>query len=262
MIFSPYPRLGRKPHNPEHLALAPKISATTLAGLPKPPDKLDRNAVNLVPALAYNDVAPDCTAVALLNYLLAFAALNNAPRLPYQRDKVLDFYAECADLPPHPSYDQIIDSDGAVMLDVLKRQHDLGFDCGTGLLYRGEFGTVDPHDLGALRTIVNATGGMNIGVDLALSDQSAEIWDTDLPASAGDPAPGSWGGHDLILFDYDGTDDTDLVTWLTWGKRKKSTVRWLKSRIAEAHGMAWGQCMPASGKTWLGLSYDQLRLAA
>lgn len=262
MLDHSHVRLGRKAHNPARLMLAPQISSQVIAALPKPPTCLDRRSVPVVPALCYNDQQPDCTAVALLNYLLAFTGLLGEPRLNYQKDAVLSFFAACVGLPPWATFDQIAQTDGAEMLTVLKQQHDQGFDCGDGNLYHGDFGTFDPHDLNAVAAIVNCTGGLNTGVDLALSDQRSEIWDTDTPASVGDPTPGSWGGHDLLLWDYEGWGETDLLTWFTWGIRKQSTVRWFKSRVAEVHGMVWQQCMPASGKTWLGLTYDQLRLAA
>ena len=81
------------------------------------------------------------------------------------------------------------------------------------------------------------------------------IWDTDAPASAGDPTPGSWGGHCPIIWDYTGTADTDLVRLGTWGYWQKATWRWIRQRTQEAHAIAWRQ-LDAAGTD--GLDYERL----
>jgi len=81
------------------------------------------------------------------------------------------------------------------------------------------------------------------GVQLALADQASigAVWNADTPASAGDPTPGSWGGHCLDGWSYEGTGDADIVTLLTWGTTQRCTWRWLRSRLVEAHGILWPQ---------------------
>ena len=165
--------------------------------------------------------------------------------------KVVDFYAQSTGYNPlDPATDK-----GGVMAVVLASQQRSGFYIeDRDIPLEGAWGTFDPQNRDLLRVAIDVIGPVNLGVSLALSDQSMDIWDTDAPAEAGDPTPGSWGGHALMIWDYTGTADTDLVRLGTWGEWKQATWRWVASRAVEAHGIAWQRFGPAER----GLDYEAL----
>jgi hypothetical protein len=142
------------------------------------------------------------------------------------------------------------------MLDVLRFQQRSGFDIGEQTPLVADFAVADPTDRRLLASIMARLGVGYWGVDLALADQLAPVWDVTTP---GDQTPGSWGAHCVIAWDYSGLGDTDLVTLGTWGRWQQATWRWVRTRLVEAYGLAWRQLMPATGVTWLGLDYDRLR---
>jgi hypothetical protein len=103
-------------------------------------------------------------------------------------------------------------------------------------------------------------GTAYLGVNLAAADEVSNAWDINTPASAGDPTPGSWGGHCLLAWSYTGLGDEDVVTLVTWGSLLyTATWRWLASRCQEAHVVIWRQLMKPDGLNQAGLDYDQLR---
>jgi hypothetical protein len=252
-------KLGRLPHNPAQVArmprltLHPMLSGTTI---PTYPPVLDRGRFQFQPGMDDNDQIGDCTAAGYANGARAAAALSGYG-IEITVPQAVDFYSQCSGYNPKtPLVDGENPTDtGAVLADVLTVQAKGGF-AATNQMLVADFATVEPADLNAIRAITARTGMLYCGVDLALADQApAAFWDINTPAAAGDPAPGSWGGHCLGLWDWTGTRDTDLVRLATWGTFQTATWRWVKSRLVEAHAVMWrdlGSAIP-------GLDYDRLK---
>jgi hypothetical protein len=183
----------------------------------------------------YNDHIGDCTAVALANCARAAAALRGDTSLSISTVDVVDFYsASTGYVWGNPATDK-----GGVIADILSYQSRMGLEVDDGARLRGAWGSFNPRDRNLMGVAIDVVGSVNLGVALADADKTMAIWDTHSPASAGDPAPGSWGGHSLIIFDYEGLDDTDFVRLGTWGEWQKATWRWVTSRADEAHAIAW-----------------------
>lgn len=250
-------QLGRVAATAEALARAPSVASHRLAAMPAPP-RLRRDTVPFTPGLYDNDTLPDCTAAGLANVARAFGTLNGAEPV-VDPDSVPRFYAACAGV--NDTYEDMAASGGAVMLDVLRRQLTAGFDVGQQTPLVADFVTLDIGNRQQLATAMVRLGALYCGCELAVADQAGigKVWDTGTPASAGDPQPGSWGGHCLIAWAYSGLEDSDYVVLGTWGAWQAATWAWLQSRLAEAHGLAWRQLMPAGGPAWYGLDYDRLR---
>lgn len=243
-------RLGRLPHDPSVVAVAPSLANHRFALLASqgPPAAVDRWSTPYSPGLYDNDLYPDCTACAYVNYARGVASINGFD-IPVSTSAPRDFYAESVGIDPS-DLAAIGASDGAVLIDVMRRQLTNGFQFGTQL-FAGNWAVV-PIDRKSLAMGVNFFGGLEIGLHLYQGDMAIpNVWDTDY-------TPGTLvGGHATHLWDYRGLGDTDIVRISTWGTFQNATWRWVESRIAEAYVVLWRQLSRASGLS-IGVDFDQL----
>ena len=228
-------RTGLIPHDPMALATAPRISDKAFATAP-PPARLDRSHIDPAPQLFGNSDAGDCTCAGIYNSILAVAAINKY-RLDIPDSKAIDLYAAMTGYP---------DTDpGARELDVLSYVARYGLDVGQQTPLALQYGAIDPSSRARLAQIAAALGVTYLGVKLSLSDEGTPgTWDTNPPADAGDPTPGSAGDHCLLLWDYTGLGDGDTARLITWGGFQRVTWRWLAQRVTESHGLLWRQLLP------------------
>ncbi|CAP57495.1 hypothetical protein [Gluconacetobacter diazotrophicus] len=214
------------------------------------PPRLIRDHIDPAPLMLGNDVLGDCTAAGIGNHIRATAALAGYQVAVRAEDAEAFYTASTGYVPGDPSTDQ-----GGVEVDVLTHAARNGYALADQTLYP-VWGSADPEDLNGLRNIMAGLGAAYLGVQLALADQPEDgVWDTTTP---GDQTPGSWGGHCLLAWAYDGTAEDSLVSLLTWGGIRKATWRWVRSRIMECHGLAWRQLMPAGGLAPAGEDWDAL----
>jgi hypothetical protein len=240
-------KLGRQPHDPAAIAQAPQLECHFGARRAQP--SLDREAVGFLPHLDDNNRLSDCTAVALANCARA-ASLLHGYAIVIPTPRVVAFYSQSTGYNPT---DAATDR-GGVITNVLADQARQGFDVGDQAPLSGAWGTFDPRNRNVMALCMEEVGSVNLGVSLSISDQTTTIWDTNPPASAGDPTPGSWGLHDCMLWDYTGLNDDDTVRIGTWGYWQRATWRWISARADEAHSVAWRRFGGAE-KT---IDYEQL----
>jgi len=246
--------LGRRPHDPAAIARAPSLYGHRMASLPPPP-KLIRDHVAYQPEMDDNDQIGDCAEAGLANDARATAILDGFS-IDIPTDKTVGLYSAVAGyVPGDPSTDR-----GTVLLELLRYQLTNGFDIGGQTPLVGDFATFDPNDRALFANAMARCNTAYIGVNLAAADEVSNTWDINTPASAGDPTPGSWGGHLLLAWSYTGLGDDDVVTLVTWGSLLyTATWRWLASRCDEAHIVIWRQLMKPNGQNFAGLDYDRLR---
>lgn len=232
--------LGRHPHDPEAVARAPSL-ANHYASVAPPPATLDRSGVNYQPQLWGNNEYPCCTAAGLLNGALASEALATNGALAIDPMAWMAFYAACANCAETPA--AIGASDGANMLDVLRRQSTFGFDIGAVAPLTGDFGTVALDRLSLARAMA-AMGWTYVGIDLSQADMDATgIWEAW-------PNPGAdVGGHCIALWGYTGLGDGDCVIAATWGSLVQ--IEWARwDQIArEAYAVLFPATMAAGVDT-------------
>ncbi|WP_308721354.1 hypothetical protein [Komagataeibacter xylinus] len=221
---------------------------TTMRGFMarRAPPCLIRDGIDPAPLMLGNDVLGDCTAAGIGNHIRATAALAGYQVAVDTPDAVRFYALSTGYVPGNPATDH-----GGVEVDVLTTAAQRGYALARQTLFP-LWGTLEPADLNAVRNVTAGLSAAYLGVQLAVADMWTDaagnpppLWDTPAPAARGDPTPGSAGGHCLLLWDYTGTADTDVVTLLTWGTRQKATWRWVRSRLMEAHGLAWRQLLPA-----------------
>ena len=217
------------------------------------PQSVLRTGIDPDPQMFGNDTLSDCTAVSTYNGARAIDKLVNQTSsidLNVDIHNVIQFYSECTGyIPGDASTDNGADIDHVMRTAMLS-----GIPTnGSTRLYPliAEF---EPGDLESIRNALNMFGALHFGVGLAVADQDTSVvWDTTTP---GDQRQGSWGWHDLNLWEYDGKADTDLVTLLTWGGKQKATWRWVKARMGICTAMAFHQLVTPQMKTVNGLLWD------
>jgi hypothetical protein len=232
--------LGRRAHNPAAVAAAPHLRYSTDA---PPPATLDRSALNFQPTLAGNDQYPSCTVAGLLNGALAAEALSTGGGLAFDPMAWMPFYAAVAGCDATPA--AIGASGGLNMLDVLRYQGRNGFNIGAVAPLTGSFGVV-PTDRLSLARVTAGLGFAYLGVDLAQSDM------TSAPGAAwGLATPDPTLGHCLLLWDYTGLGDDDLVGLATWGQFQECSWIGLEARLQdqEAYAIFDPATAPASVNT-------------
>ena len=223
------------------------LFGTTIA-----PDSVLRTGINPNPRMFANDRLSDCTSASTYNGARAIYKLvtqDSNIDLVVNDDNVIQFYSDCTGYNPNdPSTDT-----GANIDHVMKTALLRGIPTQTERLFPlvAEF---DISDVEAIRNGLNMFGALHLGVGLAIADQNTNrVWDTNTP---GDQTQGSWGWHDLNLWEYAGKNDTDIVTLLTWGGEQKATWRWVKARAGIAAAMAFHQLVTPVMKTVNGVLWD------
>jgi hypothetical protein len=247
-------RLGRLPHDPAAVAAAPSL-ATHHYAVMAPPDRLARSGVAFAPQLRNNDTLPVCTSVGLLNGALGIEALNTNGDLAIAEGVELPFYAGCVGCAPTAT--AIAATDGATLLDVLRRQSSRGFDIGAAAPLSADFASIPVTDRACLANSMALLGVGYWGVDLYQRDMDTvgdQPWDDD-----GSSAGAAVGGHCLVAWDYAGLGDTDTGRLATWGRFQSFTWRWARARLREAYVLLWPELQRADGTNWVGVDVDRLR---
>jgi hypothetical protein len=247
-------RLGRLPHDQAAVAAAPSL-ATHRYAVMAPPARLVRSGVAFAPQLRNNDTLPVCTSVGLLNGALGIEALNTDGGLAIAEGVELPFYAGCVGCTPTAA--AIAATDGAALLDVLRRQSTVGFDIGAVAPMSADFAAIPVTDRAGLANGMALLGVGYWGVDLYERDMETpedQPWDDD-----GTPAGALVGGHCLVAWDYAGLGETDTGRLATWGRFQPFTWRWARARLREAYVLLWPQFQRADGTSWAGVDVDQLR---
>ncbi|MGI4797003.1 MAG: hypothetical protein ACRYG8_23720 [Janthinobacterium lividum] len=224
---------------------APRMDGQKLMARQAPP-KLIRTHIDPGPQMDRNDQLGDCTAAGIANAARAQARLGGYT-IGIPTEKTVAFYSQSTGYDPtNANSDQ-----GGVEVSVLASAARDGFDTGGETKLYPLWGSIDKGDLNGVRLVCAEIGPVYLGVSLAFADQADGVWDTTM---GGDQTPGSWGGHCLLLWDYDGTDPDSLVSLITWGAAtQKATWRWLQSRMDEAHALSFRQLRKAGAHS---IDYD------
>jgi hypothetical protein len=213
---------------------APRLDPRTLklerytVALPPPPVAVcnSRGITNF--GMFMNNEIGDCTCAAVAHAHQAWVlsqidqgVKNIQPIMP-SNGMVLDIYERwCGYSPDDPSTDQ-----GGVELDILRNWKKEGFDSRTILAYAA----INPQDPISVKQALNLFGCAYIGVELPVSAQDQKIWDV---VSGPDGDPGSWGGHAIVLVDYDAAG----LTCVTWGQLQRMSWAWLQKYCDEAYAI-------------------------
>lgn len=210
-------KLGRSPvrHDARTLKLADYLPDVL------PPAKMFVNYSTTVKdwGMLGNDTVGDCTCAGIGHLHMLRTALAGDPFVVPVAD-VLALY-EAVTGEEGASYDPTtgVNDNGCVELDVLNYVRKAGSI--------GAFCAIDPSNLEHVKLSVDVLEGCYMGVGLPLSAQGQDIWDVTDPSLTSDAAPGSWGGHCMVVVGY----DTSGVTFCTWGQIQKATWAWWRAYV-------------------------------
>ena len=116
------------------------------------------------------------------------------------------------------------------------------------------FASVDPHNVVEIKQAVVCMGVVYIGVALPISAQTQDVWDVTDPHLQGDSAPGSWGGHAVVVVGYNSRGP--LV--ITWGKVLQMTWAFWLAYCDEAYALLSKDWLAKNGVSPSGFNYAQL----
>lgn len=167
-----------------------------------------------------NDQYGDCTCAAVAHAVMGFT-VNTGKMFVPTTAQVLSLYTtvtgeEGAAFNPITG----VNDNGCFVADVLKEWQKHGF-VGHDL---GAYASVKPTRFDLVRAAISLFGAVDIGIALPIAAQYQEVWHVTDPQLRGDAAPGSWGGHSVILTGY----SPKTVTCVTWGQTKYITWNWLR----------------------------------
>jgi hypothetical protein len=230
-------------HDPRTLRLARYVDASRL---PTPPASTARAATRHTALEMFgNDVAGDCTFAGVGNLVQFWRSLTDRGA-PLTDEQVIGAYEKLTGYVPG---DESTDN-GAVELDVLRTWRKDGIGG-----HRIEaFAAVDLADEELLTAACWLFDGLYIGVELPRTAQHQDVWDVD-PAGGSAAFPGSWGGHCVVLLDY----NTTGPVYGTWGALKQATWAWQRMYCDEAYALLTVDQVDEHGATAEGFDLEQLR---
>lgn len=214
----------RPRHDPRTLQLADYLDTTQL-----PPAPPSRDWGQKIPAKGWgmmlNDNIGDCTCAAAAHLVQDWTS-NDAPdTVTISDDDVLAAYEAVSGYDP----DTGENDNGAVEIDVLNYWRKKGIG---GHKFEA-YVALEPHNHDHIRDSINLFGGCYIGLALPVSAQRQVTWTVPPGGPHGRGAPGSWGGHAVILVAY----NPRRVTCITWGEEKQMTWGFLDAYCDEAYAL-------------------------
>lgn len=228
-------KLGRIPSGPTPHLPSLGLYAATMP-LPEPPAVVDWGRECGDWPLLANDVVGDCAVAALLHYIQAATRWRDGAPLRATTLNALSGYRAMG-------WDGQGEGPGCSLAALVSRWQADGFSFG----WAPHTDTISGFarvELEHLKAALWLFGPLLLGVELPRSAAHDGAWLT--PGSlTGDNAPGSWGGHAVLLT---ALDDHGTATLVTWGAERAAEIGWIEAYFGEA----WAVLHPA----WVALDHS------
>jgi len=213
----------RARHDPRTLQLADYLDTTKLAPAPPSCDwgtKIPTDGWGMM----LNDKIGDCTCAAAAHLIQDWTS-NDDTEVTLSDDDVLKAYEAVSGYDPKTG-----DNDnGAVEIDVLNYWRKTGI----GAHKFDAYVALEPKNHEHIRDSIHLFGGCYVGLALPVSAQTQRTWTVPPGGTSGRGAPGSWGGHAVILTGY----NPRRVTCITWGEEKQMTWGFIDAYMDEAYAL-------------------------
>lgn len=231
-------KLGRLRPTKKQRAEAPRLIDYMTAPLPAAPPTC-RNSDGAAIGMWGNDEIGDCVYAMCSNARAVDAALAGLPAPPTTDDAVKAAYFDYTG-------GQDVGANESEVLNLAMKGLQLG---GPDPWQIAIWVSVDLHDIETCKSLVALFGYLCLGVDLPVRAQTQDVWDAGVGRDA---APGSWGGHALLLSNF----TEDRLGLITWGKEKLCTQDWLDEYADEGHAILTADKARQRGIDWDGLVRD------
>lgn len=127
---------------------------------------------------------------------------------------------------------------------------------------------IDPRNIEHVATAIDLFGGVDIGVWLPITAQRQRtVWDVvGDPDTDPDSAPGSWGGHSVVVQGYnhlrpDNKSIAGTFPLITWGQRHYMTQAFWSAYVDECVAVVSGEWLDRLGKSPRGFDMAKLQAA-
>lgn len=201
-----------------------------------PTPTLNRDNILFTPDVDENTVAPDCTAVQIANSIKSFSTLFAGITYSVPQQNILSLYAAAVGC--QPTLDSILQTDGAVYLDVVEQIRLHGLLVSDQLLAVPNVAVLD-NSVTHLALATELYGCANIGIRLYEKDEenlsSETILDTDNTNNDGSLL----GRHMTMTWAYTNLSPTGLWKVNFYGQLRNVTTRWLQARVDESYAQIW-----------------------
>jgi hypothetical protein len=172
-----------------------------------------------------NDTLGDCTCAAAGHIIQVWTANAGKDEVTVTDDQVVNAYERITGYDPSdPRTDQ-----GAVEIDVLNYWRRSGI----GKHKISAYAALEPKNHIHVRAAVDLFGGAYIGLALPVSAQTQRVWSVPPSGASGTGAPGSWGGHAVVIEAY----NAHSLTCITWGQKKTMTWGFWDTYCDEAYAL-------------------------
>lgn len=197
-----------------------------------------------------NDQLGCCTAAGV-GHLEQVWTSDASSQLIVTDQDVVKFYSETTGYVPGDSSTD----NGGIEVNILNYWKRIGFRTVSGVHKISGWTSINPHNILEIKAGIYWFGGVYVGVALPLTAQNQEVWDVTNPSLSGEAAPGTWGGHCIILIAYNAIGPVCI----TWGQRKQITWAWWNAYGDEAYAILSNEFISKSGTTINGLNLTQLQ---
>ena len=238
-------RLGKRRPKYDHRVPMFARFATDVA---PPPASVDWTCGVAEFGMMDNDTLGDCTAAGVAHAYQIWTGDVRREWTPTDAQVVAFYSATTGYRPGEASTDQ-----GGVESDILAYLLKNGY-YGHHI---GAYAAIDVKNLYHVQQAAALFGPLYIGVALPVSAQTQDVWDVPSSGVAGSGAPGSWGGHCVVVVGYDATH----VTVITWGALKKMTWAFWNAYVDEAYAVLAAAWIGNKGEAPSGFDYAGLYAA-
>jgi hypothetical protein len=214
-------KLGlRPPKNAPALMLAPLLTKA----VPDHPASEDHFSKVTDWGLYENDKYGDCGPTSVANYIKLVTQYLTGNEVSVSQDDVFDLYRRSG----NPNFDPTTDADdnGVDMQTMLEALAKGGIGGGHKPV---AFAKVDAGDLDEVRAAIAIFGGVLLGVNLEVAQQTQTDnggpWDFD--------QSGTWGGHAVVAGRYTSSPAGTDVSVVTWAEVMGTTDAFMKHQLGE-----------------------------
>lgn len=235
-------KLGKLPvkHDPRTLQLSKYLTA-----LPSYPHVYQYSKDISAWGMMGNDTIGDCTCAAAGHGIMSWTDDNGDLFTPTDAE-VISAYSAVSGYNPSTG----ANDNGAACIDVLNYWRKTGVGGRT----INSYAQVAVSNLHEVQASIYLFGFAYIGLGLPISAQNQpKVWSLP-PSLAGNGAPGSWGGHCVIITGWD-TTGLDVITW---GEQIRMTWGFWKAYVEEAYAIISNDFLKA-GKSPAGLNLAQMQ---